>query len=90
MTAKVTEYHPEETSTKYGKARSYFKEITPGDGKALKWFSDIQKTLNDGFGKIELVNNIIWNYQDKMYVFICYFEIKPQKVSERASQKHDG
>lgn len=90
MTAKVTEYHPEDTSVKYGKSITHFKEISPGDNKNLKWFSDIQKKLNDGFGKIELVNNLIWNYQDKMYVFISYFEIKPQKVNEPASQKHEG
>lgn len=90
MAAKVTEYHPEDTSVQYGKAISHFREISPGDEKNLKWYSNIQRKLNDGFGKIELVNNLVWNYRNKMYVFVSYFEIKPQKANEQASQKHEG
>ena len=87
MTAKVTEYHPEDTSVKYGKAVTHFREISPGDGKNLKWYGDIQKKLNDSFGKIEIVKNIMWNHKDKIYVFISYYEIKPQKADGRASRK---
>lgn len=86
--AEVTKYTIEDDSDKFDSAKTEFKKISPDDEAALEWYSKLQLFLNREQEKdtIYITQNISWNHDNAMYVFVSYFS-KSEKESEQGSQK---